>query len=623
MEQVKRSERLNDAVMKYQALKRKSLNEAQARKNMIIYLKNVAGFKINYFKGMTYSEIRPLFENHYNYNQAFLEEVNEEVTVLEKEVEVEGHKREGESLEKEITKKQKMDEEAEELKSHLQIVSNNDDDVYIEATPLALKVPIVDYKIHFERNKPYFKIIRAELVKEKFKKTEPKNYTNDYLLKTLKIMFEQPNVEASVWRDQKGRYGLAKRYPLTHFTLEQMMSNVRLKVEEKSEMSLELLRLVRRQLNEGGGLLGIMDINILLLLFILSVAAWNYCCNINTLVSVLECFNKASSLKINMSKSKLMGINVDNARIKGFALKLGCLSFDSFFVSWYDAPLEVLRKLESIRSHFFNGHSSDSNKASWVKWKAVLASKDNGGLGVSSLYALNRALMFKWIWRFHTQDSSLWVKVIKAIYGTDGNMDSLARFWDQRWVEGDVLKIRFSRIYALERSKDITVGSKRNHHSLDFLFRRSPRGGVEEEQFQNLILLMHNVRLLPMEDRWRWDINGSGDFSVALVRRLIDNVKSDSLPTRFSISRRGIPIESIKCAVCDSRVETTSHLFFSCFMVPQLVRLILRWWDLDYEESDSYEQWATWLANVRIPIKNKMMLECVFLRHVVVFVKFP
>nr|GEX25270.1 hypothetical protein [Tanacetum cinerariifolium] len=112
IEQVKISKRLNDAVMKYQALKRKPLTEAQERKNMIIYLKNMVGYKMNYFKGITYSDIRPLFEKNYNYNQAFLEEVNEEVTVTEKEVEVEGHKREGESLEKEIAKKKKIDEEA-------------------------------------------------------------------------------------------------------------------------------------------------------------------------------------------------------------------------------------------------------------------------------------------------------------------------------------------------------------------------------------------------------------------------------------------------------------------------------------------------------------------------------
>nr|GEU66043.1 hypothetical protein [Tanacetum cinerariifolium] len=58
--------------------------------------------------------------------------------------------------------KQMLDEEVEELKKHLQIVPNIDDDVYTEATPLALKVLIVDYEIYSENNKPYFKIIRAD-----------------------------------------------------------------------------------------------------------------------------------------------------------------------------------------------------------------------------------------------------------------------------------------------------------------------------------------------------------------------------------------------------------------------------------------------------------------------------
>nr|GEW80000.1 retrovirus-related Pol polyprotein from transposon TNT 1-94 [Tanacetum cinerariifolium] len=65
IEQVKRSERLTDAIMKYQALKRKPLTEAQARRNKIVYLKTMAGYKMNYFKGINYDEIRPLFEKHY------------------------------------------------------------------------------------------------------------------------------------------------------------------------------------------------------------------------------------------------------------------------------------------------------------------------------------------------------------------------------------------------------------------------------------------------------------------------------------------------------------------------------------------------------------------------------
>nr|GEX95674.1 copia protein [Tanacetum cinerariifolium] len=149
------SKRLTDVVMKYQALKRKPLTEAQARRNMTVYLKNMVGYKMNYFKGMSYDEIRPLFEKHYKYNQAFLNEVNEGIKVSEKEVrqekevEVESSKRECESLEQEITKKQKMEKETEELKKHLQIVpddDDDDDDVYIDATPLASKIRIVQTK---------------------------------------------------------------------------------------------------------------------------------------------------------------------------------------------------------------------------------------------------------------------------------------------------------------------------------------------------------------------------------------------------------------------------------------------------------------------------------------------
>nr|GEV17635.1 hypothetical protein [Tanacetum cinerariifolium] len=69
-----------------------------------------------------------------------------------------------------------------------------------------------------------------KLVKERFETTEPKNFLDDFFLNNFKIMFEKPNVKAN-----------------------QMLDNVRLEFEEESEMSLELLRLVKRQLNEGYG----------------------------------------------------------------------------------------------------------------------------------------------------------------------------------------------------------------------------------------------------------------------------------------------------------------------------------------------------------------------------------
>nr|GEV82717.1 hypothetical protein [Tanacetum cinerariifolium] len=191
-EQVNRRKKQDNTVMRYQALKRNPLTKAQAKKNMMIYLKNMAGFKMDFFK--------------------------------EKEIKEEGSKRKGENLEQDTAKKQRIDKDAEELKRHLQIVVNDDDDVYTKATPLASKVLVVDYQIHHENNKPYYKIIRADgthklflsfitllknfdredlealwkLVKERFKSSELKNFPDDFLLNTSKIMFEKPNVEANV-----------------------------------------------------------------------------------------------------------------------------------------------------------------------------------------------------------------------------------------------------------------------------------------------------------------------------------------------------------------------------------------------------------------------------------------
>ncbi|GKB87622.1 hypothetical protein Tco_0959894 [Tanacetum coccineum] len=55
-------ERQSDTIKRYQTLKKKPVSVAQARKNMMIYLKNMAGYKMGYFKGMSYDEIRPIFE---------------------------------------------------------------------------------------------------------------------------------------------------------------------------------------------------------------------------------------------------------------------------------------------------------------------------------------------------------------------------------------------------------------------------------------------------------------------------------------------------------------------------------------------------------------------------------
>nr|GEV39017.1 ribonuclease H-like domain-containing protein [Tanacetum cinerariifolium] len=174
------------AVKRYQALKKKPQTKAQARKNMIVYLKNVVGFKMDYFKGMSYDDIRPIFEAKFNSNVAFLQKTREEI----EEGESRALKRINETPVERAAKKQKLDEEVEELKRHLQIMPNKDNDVYTEATSLAQKVPVVDYEIINQNNKPYYKIIRADV--------------------TLRSMFGKPDIHAQIWKTQRSVYGPTK-----------------------------------------------------------------------------------------------------------------------------------------------------------------------------------------------------------------------------------------------------------------------------------------------------------------------------------------------------------------------------------------------------------------------------
>nr|GEW50661.1 hypothetical protein [Tanacetum cinerariifolium] len=276
IDHVNRKAKKDPVLKRYQVMKRKPQTEAQARKNIMVYLKNVASFKIDYFNGMSYDDIRPIFEAKFNINVAFLQKIKEQI----EEEETRALKRLNETPAERAAKRKNLDEEVEELKRHLQIVPNEEDDVYTEATSLARKVPVVDFEIINLNNKPYYKIKRADgthqlylsfltllknfdredlealwsLVKERFANTKPKNFFDDFLLVTLRAMFEKPNIHAQIWKTQRSVYGPAKvkswkllescgvqiikfttthlillverKYPLTKFTLDQMLNAV-------------------------------------------------------------------------------------------------------------------------------------------------------------------------------------------------------------------------------------------------------------------------------------------------------------------------------------------------------------------------------------------------------------
>nr|GEV38457.1 putative ribonuclease H-like domain-containing protein [Tanacetum cinerariifolium] len=205
-------------------------------------------------------------------------------------------KRAGTELEQESSKKQKLKDEKEiaELKQLLKIIPYKEE-VAIDAIPLAVKPPsIVDWKIHKEGKRRYYKIIRADgssniylvfshmlksferedletlwkLVKAKHGSTRPEEDYERVLWGDLKVMFE-PHIEDEVWKMQQrynvvrwtlfNNYGVhylslqsghiymlvEKRYPLTPVTIIDML-NKKLHTNYFDEMTYQLLKLITK-----------------------------------------------------------------------------------------------------------------------------------------------------------------------------------------------------------------------------------------------------------------------------------------------------------------------------------------------------------------------------------------
>ncbi|GJS74680.1 hypothetical protein Tco_0707521 [Tanacetum coccineum] len=145
--------------------------KAQQRSIMTTYLKNMARWKPKDLKTKSFANIQDLFDKAMKRVNIFVD-MDTKLVEGSKTREEESSKRAGDELEQEKSKKQKLDEkveaevddakEVEELKKCLEIVPDDRDDVTIDATPLSVKIPIVDYKIYQEGKKIFFKIIKAD-----------------------------------------------------------------------------------------------------------------------------------------------------------------------------------------------------------------------------------------------------------------------------------------------------------------------------------------------------------------------------------------------------------------------------------------------------------------------------
>ncbi|GJX49572.1 RNA-directed DNA polymerase, eukaryota, reverse transcriptase zinc-binding domain protein [Tanacetum coccineum] len=332
-----------------------------------------------------------------------------------------------------------------------------------------------------------------------------------------------------------------------------------------------------------------------------------------------------AKLSARLSKWKLKSLSI-GGRLT--LIKSVLSSLPLYYMSYFKVPKGVLSKMESIRRNFFNGVENAEKKMSLIGWNKI--------------FAYNRALLFKWIWRSPWLDivnevrklASKGIDLLSLVKKKVGNGEATS-FWNDVWLGDFPLKQTYPRLYFLELDKHVSVASKLRANSLISSFRRSPRSGIEEEQLLLLISNTSSVILPNISDRWSWLLDPSGDFSVKSTREFIDDsmlpktdvptrwVKSipikinifawrvslDKLPTRLNLSLRGLDIPSIICPLCSIAVESTSHLLFSCQLARQLMIKVVHWWELEYQDFHSYEDWLLWFKNLRVSKRLKDVFE--------------
>ncbi|GKC55447.1 RNA-directed DNA polymerase, eukaryota, reverse transcriptase zinc-binding domain protein [Tanacetum coccineum] len=170
--------------------------------------------------------------------------------------------------------------------------------------------------------------------------------------------------------------------------------------------------------------------------------------NAHNFICMLRCIYLVSGLKINVYKSKLVGVSVFNKNVTDMATVLGCgaaklpmtylgvpvgcsnlgrvdnwkcivqkftakmsqwkarllsvggrvsliksvvCNLPTYYLSLYKMPTCVQKKLEYMRNKFFVGGDLGDKKVTWVKWNVCLASKALGGLGVSDENVIDMA----------------------------------------------------------------------------------------------------------------------------------------------------------------------------------------------------------------------------------------
>ncbi|XP_071718029.1 uncharacterized protein [Rutidosis leptorrhynchoides] len=280
--------------------------------------------------------------------------------------------------------------------------------------------------------------------------------------------------------------------------------------------------------------------------------------------------------------------------------------------------------------------------------------------------------IIKWWLRFKTEPASLWVKVIKSIYGASGGLslcDNInystsssvwsciiktggridasgvnfrnsfkkeigdganTSFWNEIWFGSDSLKNRFKRLARLEVDLNASFKDRVSCDGSSIIglwnWKRTPTGRAQGE-LEALNLLVQSVKMAPNKlDSWAWQLNGGGNFKTKILSDLLMSrvlgartgyveslhnnftpkkvevfiwrLRKGRIPVLTELNKRGVDLNSVRCAICDGDVETINHSIFTCNLAHEIWSKVNEWWGLGCPSNKSVNEMFLGKPNV-------------------------
>lgn len=85
-------------------------------------------------------------------------------------------------------------------------------------------------------------------------------------------------------------------------------------------------------------------------------------------------------------------------------------------LSFYKIPRSVMKKIISVQRKFLGNGVWNKNSISWISWKDVCKTKEEGGLGIRHVGRYNKALLSKWPRRILNEENEIWRGILRGRY---------------------------------------------------------------------------------------------------------------------------------------------------------------------------------------------------------------